>query len=57
MQAVTGLNIGEYYDFTPVPIGKTIRILGASFEFDYRYSFFGESLLTHSLQFPHNPYH
>eukprot|EP01119_Soliformovum_irregulare_P016677 TRINITY_DN4868_c0_g2_i3.p1 TRINITY_DN4868_c0_g2~~TRINITY_DN4868_c0_g2_i3.p1 ORF type:complete len:1018 (-),score=260.94 TRINITY_DN4868_c0_g2_i3:72-3125(-) len=35
MNAVTGLNIGDYYNFVPVPIGKPFKILGAEFEFDY----------------------
>lgn len=33
--AITGLNIEDYYDFIPVQIGDPIKIHGASFEFDY----------------------
>lgn len=25
MNAITGLNIGDFYDFIPVPIGKIIK--------------------------------
>jgi CRP-like cAMP-binding protein len=37
MRAVTSLAVEEYYDFTPVPIGRPIKILGAEFEFDYSF--------------------
>ncbi len=37
MNAITGLNIEEFYHFIPVSIGGPTKILGASFEFDYAF--------------------
>lgn len=64
MQAITGLNIGDFYDFTPVPIGQPIRILGASFEFDYAFhtiptvrfkAQYGNKILSYSADTYYNP--
>eukprot|EP01118_Nematostelium_gracile_P002122 TRINITY_DN1227_c0_g1_i1.p1 TRINITY_DN1227_c0_g1~~TRINITY_DN1227_c0_g1_i1.p1 ORF type:complete len:1049 (-),score=230.27 TRINITY_DN1227_c0_g1_i1:34-2751(-) len=64
MNAVTGLNIGDFYDFVPVPIGESIKILGASFEFDYAFHtipcvrfklFYGKKSISYSADTHYNP--
>lgn len=37
LNAITGMDMSEFYRFVPVPIGAPVDILGATFEFDYRY--------------------
>ena len=37
MNAITGISIEDYYDFYSVRIGTPMKILGASFEFDYAF--------------------
>ncbi len=49
MNAITGLNMEEFYHAVHVPIGEPIRILGASFEFDYGFQY------VFSLIFSRNP--
>lgn len=39
MKAITDINIEQCYNFVPVLIGTQIKILGASFLFDYRHHF------------------
>jgi ribonuclease BN (tRNA processing enzyme) len=64
MKAITGLKIEDFYDFHPVPIGKPMRINGASFEFDYSFHtiptirfkvHYGEKSLSYSSDTQWNP--
>jgi glyoxylase-like metal-dependent hydrolase (beta-lactamase superfamily II) len=64
VRAITGLDITDYYRFTPVPIGKPFLILGATFEFDYSFHTiptlrfkvnFGEKSISYSSDTLYDP--
>lgn len=64
MNAITGLKIQDCYDFHPVPIGKIVKILGASWEFDYSFHTiptirfkvqYGEKIISYSSDTHWNP--